>query len=221
MGLSFAYAEEREGLKRDAPDEMPQQVRLARQTAGMTQSGLAKKIGISQAKLSLFELGQVALSEAELKRVWRTLEKKLQGKAGLLSDVSGRAKLATPNQDSVDELPKRRLLRQQANLSQHEAAKKIGISQNRLSQWENGQLELSPDEQRRWRRELALADPKIAHQAGQELWKLNQKLQEENTRLRAELFNAEEIAALRYAQIQDLAERLERLQSPLVKDTKE
>jgi len=217
-----------EKLPEVSPEQMRRHVRIARQSLGWTQAELAAKTGLSQSKLSLYESGQVGMSDEDLEQVWVVLERRLGGKAGPMSALLQAPGVEGEATDKSSIRRQRRARRQGANMSQHELARKIGIGRSKLSQWELGNLELTSEERQRWERELTISDPyfqiEVHREAGRELFAANKKLREENAALRAEInilkaqfLNCEEIAALRHAQIEELAERLERLQSPLVK----
>jgi transcriptional regulator with XRE-family HTH domain len=57
-------------------------------------------------------------------------------------------------EDIEKPVDQRRALRQLLNLSQHAVAKAIGVPQSRLSEWERGRLEITPEQQEKWNQVL-------------------------------------------------------------------
>jgi len=120
------------------PDEARKAVRLLRQAKGMTQYDLAEDARVNRSKLSLYERGSLDLSEAELRRVRRALRMK--------SDET----LKPADLRGISEIQRRKLRRQHVGLTQHQLAKLTGISQTKLSDYENGKAELTPSEETLW-----------------------------------------------------------------------
>ena len=122
--------------KPDSTDQMRRCVRFARQAAGLKQSELGARAGISQAKLSLYELGQTELTSEELRRVNRVLDKS-GGAIVPLSEILRPSLLRTlldeTKAGSSEEIAQRKLQRQAIGLSQSALAKRMGIRRARLS----------------------------------------------------------------------------------------
>jgi transcriptional regulator with XRE-family HTH domain len=130
---------------------------------------------------------------------------------------------------SPSETRRRRLYRHRAELSERELARRMGITRSLLRDFEHGVKEFDDEQYTRWMRELALADSMNASKGSEAAYRAendklreeNGELREENSSLKSQLMNSEMISTMRYEQIRELAERLERLQSPLVKGNKD
>src|SRR5947209_966801 len=100
-------------------EQMRESVRIARKTAGLTQSDLEKKSGVAQSKLSAYESGYIDLSPDELDRLSGVLQaawpKFPMSLSGFSKMMNSRASLR-----SARNQPK--FLRQLADMSQGELA---------------------------------------------------------------------------------------------------
>jgi transcriptional regulator with XRE-family HTH domain len=129
-----------------------------------------------------------------------------------------------------NELKSRKFRRQRAGLTQHELSARLKISREKLRDCEIGVGKLTAEEHDRWERELLNFDPwframaafdglkELYEEMRQDLDKLRQEKDAEIAKLQAQFMNAEMISTMRYRQIEELAERLERPQSPLIKN---
>lgn len=121
--------------------EIRKAIRKARKVAGLTQVELAKQAKISSAaKFSSYEEGYGKLSEEELKRVIKAIDRAQARRIVPL------ASLANPTVPVVY----RKLCRQRVGLSQAELALRAGVSQAWLSKFELGQITFSREDERRW-----------------------------------------------------------------------
>jgi transcriptional regulator with XRE-family HTH domain len=208
-----------------------------------TQTDLGNATGLAQSQISLYENGELELGDALLTKIRRALERKAntRGKAGkaasirqLTEPLLGSPAAAEPMEEptAAEELKMRRIRRQRAGLSRPELARRIPVKTDKLRDWERGHTRLSEEEFKRWGFEVTRLDPyfkfEVANDYGKELLEQNRKLEEEVAELRAKyakleaaFMNSEQISTLRYAQIEELAQRIERLQSPLIKGSKE
>jgi transcriptional regulator with XRE-family HTH domain len=185
-------------------------IRIRRQAAELTQGELAKKAGINQSKLSLYENGLIDLTDAELQKV----EKFLDAQPQKFSQLSDLAKPLSLKRSAFDERemgekysPK--LLRQRARLSQQELSRRTGIPRSRLSPWESGKGQLSESESHKVMdvlMQIVRKDPyvelEITYEANRRLWKSRRELLERLQALEKKhaaqvAAQAQEIAALR------------------------
>jgi predicted transcriptional regulator len=208
------------------PEEAARRVRLMRNVLRLTQGELGTEAGVNTSRISLFETAGLKLDDKELKRLRRTLERKLKAAYGNGREAPLSTLLNGPEREAVreDSLPdtrdirQRRFSRLQTRLSQQRLATKIGIGQSKLSRWEGGQVELTKSELASWHKQIALNDPwfrlRLETDAGQELTEKYKKVVEENATLKAELMSAEVTSALRAHQLEELNERL---QDPTIK----
>jgi transcriptional regulator with XRE-family HTH domain len=130
-----------------ASEEVRRAIRLARQTAGMTQMEVARRMKISHSKLSLFESGLGDLESRDLVLLQKIINSGLS-KAG--RSYEDRFEYALESAAMKDGMPERKRLRLKADLSQSELSNRSQIPQSRISLWETGQVELTKDELARW-----------------------------------------------------------------------
>jgi transcriptional regulator with XRE-family HTH domain len=205
----------------------PEELRSARQLAGLTQVQLARRVGIKQSTLSLYESGFAEVS-ADLRSRFEEVFNRHFAQAGR-KGRSGRGKMNRLAIANLKSKPMADLTpgdwatllnnaRVEAHLSQHEVAKKLGISRTRLSQWETGKLIPTPDERSRcWDAITTLqtvktkADPlrlfELEHEHSQKLQSEKEGLQRENQRL-LDAIRAKDEALRQYAQLLAIDEEL-------------
>jgi transcriptional regulator with XRE-family HTH domain len=148
-----------------------------REMYGATQSDIAEDARISQSKLSLYESGFVDLTEKELQRLKKALNalatdndfslEPLPGPAtGLLSEMPGLAlndgtfAERYASWSKKKQIRARQSMRRQAQLTQIEVARELGITPKKLGHWEAGRLELSEAAIARWRQVIVAATVK-------------------------------------------------------------
>jgi transcriptional regulator with XRE-family HTH domain len=172
-------------------DEQRKALVLLRQSVGLTQEDLAVKSGIGRSKISLFESGVIDLSDLELARIEKILNKLASKSKGLkfkLADLLGPfpipAQSPLADEGETEDISLRKLRRLQVGMSQHELAKKAGLSQTKISAWESGRRELSAAEQVQWERALFESDPhpklEATHKFAVKLYAENENLKKQD-----------------------------------------
>jgi transcriptional regulator with XRE-family HTH domain len=214
-------------------------IRLARQAAGLTQGELAKWARIDRSKLSLFENDLIQLTPAELQRVEAYFDLNAQSHPVTLAALAGdpeklrelAEKAANLAKRSSEEHRSRKILRQQARISQQELSRLTGIPRSKLSPWEAGKRELTEAETDRVLDvliERARRNPYFAleqdSRAAAALFKSNRELREKIDTLEKkhaaqvaamqkeiaalrEWYDAMEKAAIAHARVEEASER--------------
>lgn len=139
-----------------------------RQYSGLTQAEAAHKARLSDSKLSLYENGLVELTKVELNRLYRILSKDsppinfrelTSGDAAKKDTIKKWEEWRTKGRARQDK-ESRRFARKQVGMTQNQLARETGIPANKIIQWELGRVELTSEEQDRWKQVLRNAEKK-------------------------------------------------------------
>jgi transcriptional regulator with XRE-family HTH domain len=159
--------------------ERREAVRASREANGWTQSEISARVGISQSKLSLYEKGAVELTSKELKAIESLLSGKVRRKPLVKSGhaISLRELVDPAIRTKMDR--KRRLWK--AGISQQALAKALGTYRTKITEWVNGKITLTAEEEAKLDEILneanvdkKMADPyfllESAYASGSKLW---------------------------------------------------
>ncbi len=122
--------------RQPVPDVTATDVKRMRKGLGLTQTALAKLIGVSAAAVTAWETGKTAPSR-ESRRLLGGLAARPRAE---VEEELSRSGLVPPARAALtgDEI---RAMRQEAGMSQRDLARKLGVSVNSVCNWETGRTE--------------------------------------------------------------------------------
>jgi transcriptional regulator with XRE-family HTH domain len=117
-----------------------ERIRIARKLKGLTQSDLARRLGVTKQTISQYEKGQIKVPEYQLKKIGEILEKPLEYFFSAELKVPGiKEKLLDKNLESKINIGEKiRKARLEKNISQNELTKLINAGKLTISQYERG-----------------------------------------------------------------------------------
>jgi DNA-binding transcriptional regulator YiaG len=124
-----SQAEVDAALKREpVPDVSAADIKRLRKAVGLTQTALAKMIGVSAAAVTAWETGRTPASRKNR----QALGALIQTPRTEIDATLSRSGVLAPSPEEI------RRIREEADLSQKGLARKLGVSLNSVSNWERG-----------------------------------------------------------------------------------
>jgi len=114
-----------------------ERIRIARKLKGLTQSDLARRLGVTKQTISQYEKGQIKVPEYQLKKIGEILEKPLE--YFFSASLENSKKILSKNIDEIKKInlgKKIKMARLEKNISRKELAKKLNISYSTLNSYE-------------------------------------------------------------------------------------
>jgi len=114
-----------------------ERIRIARKLKGLTQSDLARRLGVTKQTISQYEKGQIKVPEYQLKKIGEILEKPLE--YFFSASLENSKKILSKNIDEIKKInlgKKIKMARLEKNISRRELAKKLNISYSTLNSYE-------------------------------------------------------------------------------------
>lgn len=137
--------------------ELRKVIVLARRTRNLTQAALAHKAGIARSTYALFEKGHIDLNASQIAAIENVIDAATPKTKPAATRLAARVARVRGSDRKSDAIEQRKSRREIFGLSQFELAREAGLSQTKISAWETGRRELTPDEHAQWSAALSRA----------------------------------------------------------------